>query len=561
MVNERYNIKLEVITPLSIGMGAENDWAKGADFVIKGGNVYILDLASMVTLGVDISKLSDMLAKGDSGAILKLLGNNVDKVARITFSLPAETDNPIKTTFKNDIYGIPVIPGSSLKGALRSVLFQNLKGPEEKDQKIIFGEMKDGSEFMRFIKVSDFDMPSTSLYNTKLFNLQTDNSGSWVGGWKHQSNRTTSKYTPYGFNTIYECITPSSLGVGNIMLSPLLFKALDSKYIVSNHHQEKQTILSGGIKALFHMVNEHTRAYLLKEKEFFKEYEADKSDIIIDSIDELLSMMPIDDSSCLIKMSAGSGFHSITGDWQYDDYTDTGYDERTGKKKYKSRRIVSVGDSMCLMGFVRLTNISDSECEQIRENLSAKRSEIVTECEKQKNAVIEAKHKEEQQKKERRETSERLIKEALEAEEKGDFNLAIQKSKEAKQLSSSDTRISEIIGRNEFNLTQKNAREAQQALIDIQAKAKKKRVNAGLAALLDEKYTLGPNKGRYKVTSLKVCLQKTDKFMRDAKITELSADQKESLLRTIKRIKAEATNIRLTPELSRYITLEEFEDL
>lgn len=41
-------------------------------------------------------------------------------------------------------------------------------------------------------------------------------------------------------------------------------------------------------------------------------------------------------------MSAGSGFHSITGDWQFSDYTNTEIwkdGRNAGKMKYKSRKI------------------------------------------------------------------------------------------------------------------------------------------------------------------------------------------------------------------------------
>ena len=44
MENKRYNIELEVVTPLCVGAGGENDWVRGADYVQKGGKVYVIDL-------------------------------------------------------------------------------------------------------------------------------------------------------------------------------------------------------------------------------------------------------------------------------------------------------------------------------------------------------------------------------------------------------------------------------------------------------------------------------------------------------------------------------------
>ena len=78
-------------------------------------------------------------------------------------------------------------------------------------------------------------------------------------------------------------------------------------------------------------------------------------------------MIPADGSSCLLKMSAGVGFHSITGDWQFNDYDETGQwtDFRNaGKKKYKSRKIVEYNHRLQLMGFVRLRTLTQQEASE-----------------------------------------------------------------------------------------------------------------------------------------------------------------------------------------------------
>ena len=40
-----------------------------------------------------------------------------------------------------------------------------------------------------------------------------------------------------------------------------------------------------------------------KEREFFETYETDKTDLIIDSIDHLLKLIPADDSYAVINLS------------------------------------------------------------------------------------------------------------------------------------------------------------------------------------------------------------------------------------------------------------------
>ncbi len=79
-------------------------------------------------------------------------------------------------------------------------------------------------------------------------------------------------------------------------------------------------------------------------------------------------------------MSAGSGFHSITGDWQYTDYASQPgiwQDNRNaGKKKYKSRKI-AIGSSVdkfkfTPMGFIKIGRKSEEELEKDKYEFVAK---------------------------------------------------------------------------------------------------------------------------------------------------------------------------------------------
>ena len=57
MEDKRYPIELEVITPLSVGAGNDNDWVKGLDFVQKDGKVYVIDMQKVASAGVDVEAL------------------------------------------------------------------------------------------------------------------------------------------------------------------------------------------------------------------------------------------------------------------------------------------------------------------------------------------------------------------------------------------------------------------------------------------------------------------------------------------------------------------------
>lgn len=359
-INKKYDLKIEVLTPLSIGAGAEKDWVRGVDFVVNKRKIYKLNLKKIVKEGVNIDRLTSFFAsKNEQGIINLITEPKLEKVSDFVMPLPADSPNDIKAFVKNQLTGKPILAGSSLKGAIRSILFDYLRDREH-DEKQVFGSSVKGDEFMRFIKISDAEFDGTFLVNTKIFNLQKK--GNWIGGWKHGGRDTGDTFSPKGFNTIYECLKPMQCGFASIMLSLSQF----DKICNHSYQQEKRGILNND---LFKVINNHTKDYLEKEKAFFEKYSADKTDLIIESIDKLLNLIPSDNSYCILKMSAGSGFHSITGDWQFEDYSRTGvwdFGRNQGKQKYKSRKIAVYGEHFDLMGFVKLTAISEEEKEKER---------------------------------------------------------------------------------------------------------------------------------------------------------------------------------------------------
>jgi hypothetical protein len=82
-----------------------------------------------------------------------------------------------------------------------------------------------------------------------------------------------------------------------------------------------------------------------------------------------------------MKMSAGVGFHSITGDWQYGDYDKTKFwtdGRHAGKKKYKSRKIAEYNHRLQLMGFVRLHALSQDEATKRKRDLQQRHEDRQT---------------------------------------------------------------------------------------------------------------------------------------------------------------------------------------
>jgi hypothetical protein len=464
-LNEKYPLLLQVLTPLHIGAGFEKDWVEGADFVQQNGKVYKLDFRK-VTKVIDANSLSVFLLQKNSDALIRKLPGNMQDYQESSFEMPWSSPNNIKVFIKNGLNNKAIVPGSSLKGAIRSILFKHLKDDStmHKDEKNVFGKASVGDEFMRFIKISDAQVDAnTELINTKIFNLYGRGSN-YQGGWKHGSgNDTNGTFRHEGFNTIYEVLQPEARGFLSISLSPDGFGAVGRHSL----YEKKKKLIEGGVKEIFCIINEHTKEHLEKEIAFFKKYQTNETEKIISVLTGLKNRIPDDNSECVLKMSAGSGFHSITGDWQYDDYDKTGTWERgrdEGKKKYKSRKLAVTDDDFYLMGFVALKvqteediKLEKKRLEQIRlQNILEMEKAKAEEEERRREAEEEIRRKEKEKQEEelerkrkeeadRQAVEDRRIKMEQERKEQEARKVANKKEKEERKKQLTDKGIKELL--------------------------------------------------------------------------------------------------------------------
>ena len=229
-LNKKYNIELKVLTPLHIGAGTEKDWVKGADYVVDNNNIYILNHRKVVkNLKGGANELSNFLQKKDDIGLKNKLLCDLETVSDNVFNSPVRSSNDIKTFCKNGLTNKPVVPGSSLKGAIRSILLNYFIDNKSRSfnkgkllEKEIFGSADEGDEFMRFIKVGDTQFEKTNLVNTNIFNLY-GNYPELRGGWKKTRMKTIPSIDLAGFNTIYEIIEPNNTGILSISLSYMAF--------------------------------------------------------------------------------------------------------------------------------------------------------------------------------------------------------------------------------------------------------------------------------------------------------------------------------------------------
>ncbi|WP_109674462.1 RAMP superfamily CRISPR-associated protein [Dyadobacter jejuensis] len=383
------NFQVEIITPTHIGGAGENHWRKDIDFVIRDSRIWILDF---VKLSKDVTpeKLSRVLVNGNSMSPL-LDGKKLEPLTIKSFPSTAGPSNDIRRHTCGGFDGRPYIPGSSLKGSVSSILLKyfsklNHISGNSSIVKNTLGDFE--NSVMRFFQFTDVHFEDTFLTSTKIFNLHKNNDQIWEGGWKHGINKTNLVFNSSGFTTMYESLIVGSKGGLTVSFKK---KSIEQLYLGSRRNTQIKTppshtapwLTSFSFTKFCKMINEHTLDFLGKEIKFFEKYTFDENTArLLEDLKEMRQKIKNLDTSkeCILRMAAGSGFHSITGDWQYDK-SDTAYFQNIGvwtdrdlksklckrndigKQKYKSRKLAFEKDSngqwkFLPMGFVKLTMVS-----------------------------------------------------------------------------------------------------------------------------------------------------------------------------------------------------------
>lgn len=378
MASLNLDLTLRVLTPLHIGGSDDKHLMEGIGYLCRDGMVYVFHPRKMLQAIGDVDQYCNALENGADGI------NNLLKSRRIPIeavSMPPKpivgTASEIKTCIKDGLTGRPYVPGSSIKGAIRSVIFANLfaeSGMSVKDAEGIKDEKtgrnvlpddhllgKFQSSIMRFIQCADihFDDVDTIFCNAKIFNLQNQGREGWVGGWKHGSNSTNSNFRAEGFTFAFECIPPGATGRFRLSFDEDLFKKAAKSEIrnVEIGHYVKRMFSRDFEYTLLDAIMQHTHQHIQREVEFFThtDYEVAQTEAIVGAFEGIATQN--EDKAPILRMASGSGFHGITGDWQFPNHIDTG--KKQGIPKYKSRRLNFNEDteneySFNPMGFVQL---------------------------------------------------------------------------------------------------------------------------------------------------------------------------------------------------------------
>ncbi|MEP7266148.1 MAG: type III-A CRISPR-associated RAMP protein Csm5 [Saprospiraceae bacterium] len=360
--------KLRILTPVHIGGAQEKHLQKGLDYITNGSVVYFLDEKKLIShFGID--KYSNALATNSLEKLIKDTGNKPGFFCTHNISISGEIGADIKMNIKNTLTGKPIIPGSSLKGALRSVIYNYASNGEvipEKDERgrhrnmeqKYFGKIDEDP--FRYLIVNDIEFSNSAYVNTKTFNLLSIQKG----GWK-QSGKSTEQFSSQGFTFPLEIIELDAIGDYEIVINN---KALETS--IRNNKvkisEKTKSLFENKENIFFKIIQSYSQKYLESERAFFQRYQGEKYELILVEIDRLLQL---NEKSPILRVGLGSGFHAMTGDTLHPSHLideiarigrngDKTRGKNRGEDSAKSRKIAFIGEGDTLqlfpMGFVQL---------------------------------------------------------------------------------------------------------------------------------------------------------------------------------------------------------------
>lgn len=348
IINDNYIVHLEVLSPLHIGGATEKHLKKGLDYFYNNGLVYVIDEHKLLNMLLekkeDISTYSNLLASD----MYKLQSYLFDKlkikyedIAKKTMAITSIPNDEMKILGRNG-FGTPYVAGSSIKGAIRSVLFHHLyKGGSNNDSRVdeqVFGRID--NNLMRFLRITDavFLKEDSELLKTKILSRKGNRQT-----WKHKRVGSTEKFDDNSFTTTYECFARNSIASFRIGFASKAKELIDSFNSGSRDRNQQRLprhinkiITKQPLTNLFNKINSYTKEHIRREIQFFELNSTRETEQVVEYLKELKEQILDDNDVCILRLASGSGFHGITGDWQYENHVKT---LDSHENRYKTRRL------------------------------------------------------------------------------------------------------------------------------------------------------------------------------------------------------------------------------
>lgn len=361
------DINLTPVTPIHIGGEQEKHLKRNFDYQFEDGNVKLIDWEGTISSAKSSAERSNILADLTKGTIEKNRRYNLSYSRSYPWKGNEAFD--LKTFIKNG-FGIAYLPGTSFKGALRSTMIEAYSPDKNKIQKSndfekdTIGTFSESLFSLLTVRDCDFS-ESLFLCNSKIYNLDGAKNGAWKNAF-HNTNET--QFKERDFATMAECLTPGVSKSSQIVFQLPAFPERTHKMNATNQKILKEDWSSDPWQWMASTARSYMDTYLQAEVDYFQKFnDAEYSPEVIESLRKLLEFHEsLNKNQFLVRMGWGSGFHQMTGNWQYPDHINQalngGY-----KNQIKSRKMAFWYDGdqrqFAPMGFmlVELSTGSNSE--------------------------------------------------------------------------------------------------------------------------------------------------------------------------------------------------------
>lgn len=319
------NIKIQTLTPVHVGSGTELQGNFEYLYFQKEGKVAVVDAEKVLAiLGED--NLPQWIACIDNNQPLLPLLQQRSKnlcaadVAAREIPLSKATDKPIRSQIYSG-NGKPILPGSSLKGAMRTIIWaewildnprtvqddRNLKNfrggwSDESVAKTVFGS-DPNHDIFRLLQVGDVEFTQTEAYETNVINKYRDT-------WKIKQEITQ----------FVEAVPAGITASFRLTFNDLMLKRVSRDYFNRNSQRLE-------LDQFFPLINNHTLRLVDDEINYWDKKQ-DNPEALGDYVEEMERISNIIGNcaanECVMRLGWGSGFRFMTGDWHnemtYDDY-------------------------------------------------------------------------------------------------------------------------------------------------------------------------------------------------------------------------------------------------
>ncbi len=414
-------LHIKVLTPLHVGSG--RTLRSNTEFLKFDEVVSVIDDHKILKLigEENIEKWVDIISTGKS-----LLDYLKQRSPSKTVE-PAQTDKrlvPIVGQYLKPDNGLrehifsgngkPLLPGSSLKGAIRTAVVNGLL---EKNSFVANGVLKSkdigtNKKGERTVKYGKFepklvgkDPNHDSFRLVRIGDVHFENTVCLLAQTVNQKNGLEIKEM---VNQLVECIPVGSEALSGVSIPDDLLKEINKRPLIANEMKANNAINDWG--KIFRQINQFTKKQVDSE---FREYNSvtlpkealsypETLREISDKIDKLT------DKECIIRVGFGTGYLNMTGGWPLEQWkktltpaqyqtemSDLGTAVRKNSKYNsfalpKSRKIISGGVPM---GFLKLTLWTAQQAEEWKNKAAQRQAKLE---QQQAQAAEEARHKAEQ---------------------------------------------------------------------------------------------------------------------------------------------------------------------